>query len=305
MKYHQTPSYFVNQQQLHQNEGGATTHRLVLGRPTPEAPAPDSVPTHEVREAQEPKIMAQEQVETPVPNTIVVVQIEKETPHPTHDTQWMQEKREEKEEVERGSTRRAVAPASHSKPPYLWDPRSHPRHSSKEPKSRDGSGFPEYSDPSTASIDNFTKKTEKTFERRTTETREVRSECEMKSTKILPSTSGQEDEGRGAKGPKPYNTSGPLRTSSPPSEPPMRGQARLAKAHHGVTSPLLWGSAGLGGKHGSKSPSPTGGEEGECQCRSLSKSPSPIEELFWRATAVSTRWDWEDLWTTFSEAPGG
>ena len=83
MKYHQTPSYFVNQQQLHQNEGGATTHRLVLGRPTPEASAPHSVPTHEVREAQEPKMMAQEQVETPVPNTIVVVHIEKETPHPT------------------------------------------------------------------------------------------------------------------------------------------------------------------------------------------------------------------------------
>ena len=66
MKYHQTPSFFVNQQQ--QNEGGATTHRLVLGRTTTNN-QPEPSPESTFRQ------------ETPAPNTLVVVQIEKEAPN--------------------------------------------------------------------------------------------------------------------------------------------------------------------------------------------------------------------------------
>ena len=235
-------------------------------------------------------------------NRIVVVQIEKEAPNPPPSSQGVQEKKEEKEEKEdRNSMRRAVAPASHSKPPYLSDPRSHPKQA--QPKrgckeSENCAPFP------TNSIDTLTKKTEKTFESRTTETREIRSEkrSEMKNIKLPPAPSDQEGAGRVAEGPNIVSEtddprfSGHLRLTLPNSQLPLRGQARVPQAH-GVTSPLLWGSAGLSG---SKSPSPTAED-----CRSLSKSPSPIEELFWRATAVTTRWHWDDLWTTFNEAPGG
>ena len=204
--------------------------------------------------------------------------------------------------------KRAVAPASHSRPPYLSDPRSHPKQPPRQPQPKRGYEVSENSGPSTTSIDTLTKRTENTFERRTTETREVRSEkrSEMKNIKLPPPPSGQEGVGRVAEGPN--IASGPetndprvsdhLRLNLPNSQLPPRGQARLPQAH-GVTSPLLWGSAGLSGTGGSKSPTAAAEER-----RSLSKSPSPIEELFWRATAVSTRWNWDDLWTTFNEAPG-
>ena len=129
MKYHQTPSFFVNQHQLHHNEGAATTHRLVLGRPTLEAPAPDSVPAQQLRDAHEEGMMEQDL--TPVTNRIVVVQIEKETPNPSPSSGGMQDD----EEKESGnSLKRVVAPASHSKPPSLSDPRSHPKQPPRQPK---------------------------------------------------------------------------------------------------------------------------------------------------------------------------
>ena len=300
MKYHQTPSFFVNQQQ--QNEGGATTHRLVLGRPTTNnqsGPSPQST----VRQ------------ETPAPNTIVVVQIEKEALNPSTSIRCKQQNDKE-EALEGGSSmKRVVAPASHSKPPYLWDPRAS---TSLPPR-------PVNSGPFASSTETITKR-EKIFEERTTDKRELRSESKSK-IKLLPSTSGQEDEGRRTEA---SNSIWPAQTldrntSCPEEALSQRGETKRTKVGsetvgnlsrhphaHGVTSPLLWGSAGLSRLHsrGSKSPSPTstqGGEEsqgGGARPRQISKSPSPIEELFWRATAVSTRWNWDDLWTTFNEAPG-
>lgn len=306
MKYHQTPSFFVNQQQ--QNEGGATTHRLVLGRPTTNN-QPEPSPESTVR-----------QEETPARNTIVVVQIEKEAPNPTTSIRCKQQNDKE-EALEGGSSmKRVVAPASHSKPPYLWDPRASP---SLPPRSVN-------SGPCASGTETITKqKAEKIFDERTTEKRELRSERKSEM-KLLPSTSGREDEGRGTKA---STSLWPAQTLDRNPSCQERAETKQSKVifsnplvvgsetvenlsrhpqAHGVTSPLLWGSAGLSRLHnrGSKSPSPTstqGGEEsqgGGVRPRQISKSPSPIEELFWRATAVSTRWNWDDLWTTFNEAPG-
>ena len=153
--------------------------------------------------------------------------------------------------------------------------------------------------------------------------------------KLLPSTSGREDEGRRTEASTSLRPAQTLdqNTSCQEEVFSQRAETKQSKVifsnplvvgsetvenlsrhqhAHGVTSPLLWGSAGLSRLHsrGSKSPSPTstqGGEEsrgGGVRPRQISKSPSPIEELFWRATAVSTRWNWDDLWTTFNEAPG-
>ena len=304
MKYHQTPSFFVNQQQ--QNEGGATTHRLVLGPPTsnnqPE-PSPQSTVIQE----------------TPAPNTIVVVQIEKEAPNPTTSIRYKQQIDKEEALEDVSSMKRVVAPASHSKPPYLWDPRASP---SLPPR-------PVNSGPCAFGTETITKRTEKIFGERTTEKRELRSERKSEM-KLLPSTSGREDEGRGTKA---STSLWPAQTLDRNPSCQERAETKQSKVifsnplvvgsetvenlsrhqhAHGVTSPLLWGSAGLSRlrSRGSKSPSPTstqGGEESQgsgARPRQISKSPSPIEELFWRATAVSTRWNWDDLWTTFNEAPG-
>ena len=89
-------------------------------------------------------------------NRIVVVQIEKEAPNPPPSSQGVQEKKGEEKVEDRNSMRRAVAPASHSKPPYLSDPRSHPKQA--QPKrgckeSENCAPFP------TNSIDTLTKKT--------------------------------------------------------------------------------------------------------------------------------------------------
>ena len=311
MKYHQTPSFFVNQQQ--QNEGGATTHRLVLGKTTTNN-QPEPSPESTVR-----------QEETPARNTIVVVQIEKEAPNPTTSIRCKQQNDKE-EALEGGSSmKRVVAPASHSKPPYLWDPRASP---SLPPR-------PVNSGPCASGTETITKqKAEKIFDERTTEKRELRSERKSEM-KLLPSTSGQEDEGRRTEVSTRLRPAQTLdqNTSCHEEAFSQRAETKQSKVifsnplvvgsetvenlsrhqhAHGVTSPLLWGSAGLSRLHnrGSKSPSPTstqGGEEsqgGGVRPRQISKSPSPIEELFWRATAVSTRWNWDDLWTTFNEAPG-
>ena len=215
--------------------------------------------------------------------------------------------------------KRVVAPASHSKPPYLWDPRASP---SLPPRSVN-------SGPFASGTETITKRTEKIFGERTTEKRELRSERKSEM-KLLPSTSGREDEGRGTKA---STSLWPAQTLDRNPSCQERAETKQSKVifsnplvvgsetvenlsrhpqAHGVTSPLLWGSAGLSRLHsrGSKSPSPTstqGVEEsqgGGVRPRQISKSPSPIEELFWRATAVSTRWNWDDLWTTFNEAPG-
>ena len=211
--------------------------------------------------------------------------------------------------------KRVVAPASHSKPPYLWDP---PTSTSLPPR-------PVNSGPFASSTETITKR-EKIFEERTTEKRELRSERKSE-TKLLPSTSGREDEGRRTEASNSLRPAQTLdrNTSCPEEALSQRGETKRTKvgsetvgnlSRHphaqGVTSPLLWGSAGPSRLHsrGSESPSPTstqGGEEiqeGGARPRQISKSPSPIEELFWRATAVSTRWNWDDLWTTFNEAPG-
>ena len=256
MKYHQTPSFFVNQQQ--KNEGWATTHRLVLGRPTTNnqtEPSPEST----VRQ------------ETPAPNTIVVVQIEKEAPNPSTSIRCKQQNDKEETLEGGGSMKRVVAPASHSKPPYLWDPRASP---SLPPRPVD-------SGPFTSSTGTITKRTEKISEERTTEKKELRSERKSE-IKLLPSTSGQEDEGRRTEASTSLRPAQTLDQNTSCHEEAFSQRAEtkqskvifsnplvvgsetvenLSRHPHarGVTSPLLWGSAGLSGLHnrGSKSHSPT------------------------------------------------